>query len=469
MKPEDIYDAIGEVNDADIANAKKPITKQSKLRPWLKWGGIAASFVFVAGIGTLIAIIFRGGSAGGGASEGLTYMSYAGPVFPLTLKDEAEITADRDINLDFADYVIGEYGNTVTVTDAYTLHNPTNEDITVTALYPYAKSGTSNLTLNANGDEITPEIYYGGYNPKRTEGFEDYEAIIKGGGYPEAIYRAFPSLDDIPVTVYKLYDYVYAPADNPTMQMSFYIDTEKTRVFSYGMNGSRYDPETGYIGKATSAIDRFKAEEAYVILMGDDIDSYTLQGYEDLGCDKGDELNALTCSVERYETTLRDAIVTFLTDFAEEGYMIADDIETSANLVAEMISSLGVLEDTSDNVLSGNFEDIFSLTGNSQRVMYAEFEVTVPAGDSVTVTAAMTKDASMDFVGKNKDRHGYAVAASLGSCLDFGSQTASISNTAEIEIVNQNFGFDLEAGITSVSLSEQVDHYYIDVKQIDDE
>ncbi len=472
MKPDDIFDAIGEVNDEAVADAKKTDKKANRLRPWLKWSGIAASFVLVCGIGILAAIIFMGGNAGGGAEEGLTYMSYAGPVFPLTLKDEADITADRGIDLDFADYREGEYGNHITVTDAYTLKNPTAEDITVTALYPYAGVSTASPpSLSVDGKAVTSTVRYGGYNPSRMTSFADYERLIKGGGYPDTVYRDFPSLDGIPAVVYRLHDYsVYKDekVTNPTLQMSFYIDAEKTYVYSYNMNSGKYNDKTGFVARATSDTTvegNSHPSDAFVIIVGEDIKDYKITGYRNAGCDKGDEVDDLACTVTRYESTLGDVIEYFLADFAEEGYLVSGDIDTSKALVSEFLYSTGALAMSGADQSFGNLENAFSIARNSSRVMYAEFDVTVPAGGSVSVIATMEKEASMDFVGKNTDRHGYAVATSLGSMLRYGQQTASLSNTSDIEIVNQNFGFDLNAGITKVTLSESVDHYFIDVKQ----
>ena len=98
--------------------------------------------------------------------------------------------------------------------------------------------------------------------------------------------------------------------------------------------------------------------------------------------------------------------------------------------------------------------------------MYFSFEVTIPAGESVNVEATMRKDASIDFIGEGKDKDGYDMATQLGSNLMFKSQTASISGFDEIEIVGQNFGFDLSNGITSVILDMNQDHYWMEIRKV---
>ena len=95
--------------------------------------------------------------------------------------------------------------------------------------------------------------------------------------------------------------------------------------------------------------------------------------------------------------------------------------------------------------------------------MYQIFDVTIPAGDRITVDATMVKEASIDFVGKNKHRNGYDMVTTLASPFTFTKQTASLTNFEDIVILDQNFGFDLENGITEVELDIKEEHYWMDV------
>ena len=78
----------------------------------------------------------------------------------------------------------------------------------------------------------------------------------------------------------------------------------------------------------------------------------------------------------------------------------------------------------------------------------------------------MLKDASIDYVGKDQGKDGYDMATRLGSNLTLTEQTASISGYDEIEIVVQNFGFDLTNGITNVTLDINQDHYWMEIRKI---
>ena len=67
-------------------------------------------------------------------------MSYAGPVFPLTLAQaEPALSADREVLLDCAPYA-EENAAAITVADRYTIRNDSGEDCTVTVLYPFVSS-----------------------------------------------------------------------------------------------------------------------------------------------------------------------------------------------------------------------------------------------------------------------------------------------------------------------------------------
>lgn len=94
-------------------------------------------------------------------------MSCAGPVFPLTLEKAApELSADREVLLDCAPYA-EENTAAITVTDRYTLQNSSDEDCTVTVLYPFVSS-LSDLdslqpSLTVDGSAVKNTLYPGAF------------------------------------------------------------------------------------------------------------------------------------------------------------------------------------------------------------------------------------------------------------------------------------------------------------------
>lgn len=112
-----------------------------------------------------------------------------------------------------------------------------------------------------------------------------------------------------------------------------------------------------------------------------------------------------------------------------------------------------------------DLENLLSRTGWMNRVWYTAAEVTIPAGGSVTVTAQMIRPASRDHGYGNSKVYGYDLAIDLDSNLTFTAANASLENTGGIRITGQNFGFDLENGITEVSLDLEQSRYYLEVCQ----
>ena len=51
----------------------------------------------------------------------------------------------------------------------------------------------------------------------------------------------------------------------------------------------------------------------------------------------------------------------------------------------------------------------------------------------------------------------------IGSTFNFTKQTTSIKNDEHIKIMNQNFDFDLEQGITNGELELSKPHYYMEI------
>ena len=288
-----------------------------------------------------------------------------------------------------------------------------------------------------------------------------------------------------------MHDFVYSEFDgegSPTLSFDFYIDYDKTYVFSYGTNGASWDYESGYCSRRKGAIEyrpnvapeRQHPDDGYIILMGEDLEEYTLQGYQDGGCDPGEELDDLGCTITRYESTLGEVLADLMPEYLGEMIDQLDaerfgvkppegipSIELYLGLAAELLESYGQIGTTPvERYDTGMLEDIFSAVYTNGRVIYFSFEVTIPAGESITVVAGQPKDASMDYVGNDKGKDGFDMATRLGSNLTFTEQTASICRFEEIEMIAQNFGFDLENGITEVTLDLNQDHYWMQVRKI---
>ena len=521
MRNDELLDAIGEAKDEYIRDARRG----KRIPRWVKWTSAVAACLVVA-LGGSFFLGRPGANAGSGGDKDLVYMSYAGPVLPLTVQGDATgITAGRNINYDFSPYITrqesygeGEniryydiYDSKSVITDNYVLKNETQQDLAVTLLYPFVGDMLQFAyypRISLNGSKVSavmhPGPYTGGFqgvsgtdeqetgsvNLKPLDSFGGYQALLGTDAYLKSAFDAFPALAQ-KVYVYWLHDFQYSEnteASNPTLRMDFYVDYEKTVVFSYGINGLAWDPESGYCSRRKGGIQHrpdlnpeFQhPDDGYVILLGEDLESYTLRGYRDGGCKEGDELEDLGCTVTRYETTLGQILSELLEDFMGKshpdlelfamGEIYSGDMsvrELYLGLTAELLCDYGVIgESPVERYEDGMLEGIFSGVDSDGRVIYLSFDAVIPAGGSITVEAALEKKASTDFHGKDKGKDGYDLATHLGSKLAFTEQTASVSGYAEIEIVSQNFGFDIDTGITKVTLDPAEAHYWMEIRKL---
>lgn len=554
MKAERLFRILGLVDESlieEAVSASSPAAVQRR-HPWRRLLAAAACLAVICGGAYLAGTLRMGGRAGAGGSghsEASTFMSYAGPVFPLTTAEEpSSITAERNITLDFAPWIpawlsneemladrtwlteaerqeaLAQYdelypeggrwrsSDDILVTDAYTLANPSQEDQTVTLLYPFATSlndlGRLTPTLTLDGSELETALHVGAYsggfegvwdgtivgdpegsvNLDYADSWEDYKNLLSDGTYLANALGVGPDVSGIPVTVYKFTD-PYGPlkdeeagVPNPSLQVGFDLDYSRTAVLTWGFDSGNFDRENGTMIQGFSIPqpgEQGYGEDVYCLLvLGEDIQNMTTGGYVTGGADPDTEpLEGCGVTVERYEsdldTMLREILAPVWQElrqntYEQDGAELDVDFETWYRAVLEYLLAYGILSPSgAERYGAGWLEDIVGDVDTIDRVCWLEAEITIPAGDSVTLSASMTKEASYDFYcahTENQGVKGYDLVTALGSTLDFTGQTASLVNTENIEIVRQNFGFDLEAGITEVALDPAEPHYYLEIR-----
>ena len=520
MTREMLYDAITEIKDNLVMEAMETKPAKSRVR-WLKFGSIAAAAALVIGLGAgvysgKLPLPIGGSSAGGsGHDEGSsTFMSYAGPVFPLTTVEGGDgLTAQRAITCDFEGWG-NEYPYDLPVTDSYILTNPAGEDKTVTLLYPFAGElftiglGKQRPTLTADGTELQTALLTGQYsqlavgrpgglpslsNPDNWEGYRDR---LSDGRYQAGALEDWPDLSHIPVTVYEITNPWVEPGIgnkgdgnyNPTIHAEMELDYGKTTVLSCGFNSGQYDRDSGRMRQGFNApqppaegssidpaiYERDRAEIHYLIVIGDPLDSFRLAGVSTGGPESTDYLEwgvEIGADLRQYETDLDSALRTVAEQMpSAKNYGTVDGpgFELYFGMLKDCLLDTGILlDDPAERYDFTSLEDLYP--DSIQRVFYLETEITVPAGGSVTVEARMVKEASFDYActgSKNKGVYGYDLVTRLGTSLEFTSQTAKAVNTDGVEIVRQNFGFDWANGVDTVTLDPAEEHYYLEVRSI---
>ena len=514
-RSERLFEALCEIDEQKIDEAA-PEERASRFQ-WRKWGAVAAALALVVGIGSYLLPRIGGNAssgnpssagAGGGAgvNEASIFMSYAGPVFPLTLREaDASITAGREITLDFTQWMIpGENGYSghaadILVTDAYTLTNISEEEKTAAVLYPFSSAlyrlAKCMPTLTADGAKLDATLHAGGYsggfqgvdggageqllNLDQVNSWEAYKALLSDGRYQAAALDGYPDLSKVPVTVYRFYDYYGPEPDekagypNPSIRAAFELDYDKTTVLSYGFHAATYDREKGIMIQGFSiprpSYPRY-GDPYYLIVIGDDIRNLTTGAYVTGGTDADTKKqDGAGVSVERYTSDLETA----LRAAAELMYAGSERLQGSGadfvlyfGLLKEFVSSYGVLsKEPVERYHTGWLEELD--VDYVDRVFYLEAELTIPAGESVQLAAEMTKMGSYDFYcayTENRGVYGYDMVTELGSNLICTEQAAVLKERGQIEIVRQNFGFDPNSGVNRVTLDSRREHYYLEVK-----
>ncbi len=484
--------------------------------PWLVGGRSAAPG---GGAGT--------GSGTAGHDESTVFLHYAGPVLPLTAAEDTAVTAQRTVTLDFApwepvwvsneDMAGGdaayleqlnewnpEGGRYVTsddilVTDEYVLTNPTAADETLTVYYPFAGSlnmaGRYVPTVTAGGTALETELlaggYSGGFAPAygaeagdeallnlSPAGWEDYRALLASDGYLAGALAGDVDLSGIPAVVYAFTDY-WGPeegddAPSPTIRASYEMDYEQTVVLSHGFNGGSYDPGAGVQARSFSIPqpgERGYGRTFYLIVLGDDIANLELTCYSTGGWDTEAEAEG-GAAVTRTETNLAAALEPVIdTLYGDIGWEAGAPMEGNEELYAaafrRQLAAYVLAEDAPARYGEGMLENLDVV--NVSRILYLAAEVTVPAGGQLTVTAELRKEASYDFDcahTENRGVRGYDLLTE-GNHLTITSQTAALEDWGQISIVRQNFGFDLAAGVRTVTLDPAQPHYYLEVRRVD--
>lgn len=521
MKDYELLDALGGI-DPDYVNSAGLSSVRRRKRKLFTI--LAAASVLILATGTLYFLRSAwpagGLGCGRGGNEGPVYMSYAGPVFPLSLMEaDEDISAERDIHFDFSPYrsltetFTDENGKAVSretyrsqcmVKDSFCLTSYSPEDKTLTLLYPFAARLNSSAdvrpVITVNGAPVQTACFIGSasgalwnaadspfgdlpLNLSDPASWEEYRDLVENG-FQASAFDSFPELDQ-PVTVYEIrnrYGKESEKAPAPYLNMEFRSDFGNTSILTFGFNGSSYSEETDDCSLGTFIPQEGNinyGQTAYLLVLGQDIGDYRLKAYTEGSCER--ELENAGAQVIRYETDM-DTILAELSDLylkkygqvlygSDENSLLADiSREEFKDLVSEMMYEHGLLTG-SPGILQSDWmlEDIFSGTQSMTRIMYLSFQVTVPADSTVSVEAEMVKKANMDFTGNHKERNGYDMVTSLGSSLAFTGQTASLSGAEYIDIIRQNFGFDPEKGIYEVTLDPNEPHYYIDIQKKDAE
>ena len=499
-RSERLFAALTQISDRHIEEAAQPPEKQA--HPWRKWGTAAACVTLIA----VTASIFphlggcgasMGDSAAPEAEEGYTeFLSYAGPILPLTLETPNDaLTAERTVTLDFAPWVprweeegdlsiFPEGGRwrweeDLLVEDSYLLTNTGTTPQTVTVQLPFVSSleglQVDAPMLEAEGQSLSTELLAG--KPAPAYDYTDWQDCadqLSDGTVRQK--AATPLLADqhVPVTVYAFTEPWAEKQDakrvpNPTVQVRFDLDFEKTQVLTYGFDGGSNNWEEGRMCREFSIPDgrRPREPEARLLLIfGEPVRNLETSCHSTGGSDPDTPiLEEAGVTVTRHDANLMNVLWWLLEDWDWQWPLGEDlDADTLYRLLLQQLDMDFSRGPEEINRRGGMLEDSLMQLHSAQRVLWTTAQLTIPAGETLTLTAHSRKEPSYNYGGTGDTaRKGYDLLPWLDTSLTFTGQTAVLNTRDRVEPVDQNFGFDPAGGVNAVSLSPEVEHYYLEV------
>jgi hypothetical protein len=442
----------------------------SKKNPQKKVNTTWISFILVfICFSMIMGALFNTNGSGSG-----DFQTYSGPVLPLTSLSGADgIEVTRDVDFDFSPYLApNDYTVVATgaagITDAYVLTNTTGESKQLELVYGFQASFIDHPdefpVISLDGEPIQPLLYPSVDTAelvRHARNYDDFSRILEEQDFLTVALQKSEEFS-IPVTAYHYTDLAYEGtevAGHPMLTLKFSLD-ENTSVWAMGYDVAATDDD----GRECLMF-RVDRGEAWLFTAGGKLIDPEFGGNRDYNITEKSAIAGVTFQQEIFEANLYDMIRQMAQDY---DYSTILDY-TYTYLTPEILIDGAVKRFPKEDsvipygmiqTLDGLFHEVIT----EPRMMYLVFPVTLEPGQSMAVEASYIQEPCYDIGGPKHKREGYELATKLGSDLHFTDLGASLSHTESIELGKQNFGFDLEKGITDVALDLSVDRYYLEVK-----
>ncbi|MBQ8319074.1 MAG: hypothetical protein IJX85_12135 [Lachnospiraceae bacterium] len=421
-----------------------------------------------------------------------------GPLMPMTFTEaNGSITADRDITYDFTD---SPANGIVSISDEYVITNTSGEAQTLTYMYPYIGYRYEILenkpVVTVDGVEKMPAIHNGIYKDYTSYGeatsylqlssTDDYGTMLKDGVAGTAPKIDENIINDV-VTVYEFGYPFEVEAEYPSKMCAMFRVEKEYMSSVYCVNMSLlYEDETYvYYGYLYEEEANFKEtsmlyHNPMLIFVDEAPENITaFNGY--LNEDNWEYVPNDEISVESnvYECSYKE-LATELANTKLEGTQYASDEEYKELFLDKLLIML------SDSVTyrknSDDLDTEYYMIGPNNDLAWFVYEAWRPYGfyllqDTITVGAgeSITIGFNYDRIGKYweepeekyKGIFGYDNIPNLGTNITFTGQSAAIADNGNIEIVEQNYGFDLANNIRQVELKLDAESYYMYIRFIE--
>lgn len=366
------------------------------------------------------------------------FESYTGsPLLALTVEPSGggspeDIAVERVLTFDFTE-TFPNYtpGSCPLVTDRYVLRNTTGRDQSLTLFYPFSGSfqrGENSFipTVTVDGAAVPRTNLKAGAVLSNDENWsiptwEAYAAALDGGSayLRDCLSPAQMLIRDLPAHTYIVRD-IQGFRDNPDLRdpasatLAFDLvlaDPEHTQILTYGIDDS------GQVGSDNPHFDFYLSADRkpvqYIILVGGDLESFSVTGYQDGACTPGSEVSSLTARLSPApatavaEGTLGAAMYHIVDAYLNSSNYttildMSGELDTSvfvdaiATLLTTSVRGRGMVDSgygaslggevfVDPRYASGRLEAILDDVFLSGRVLYYYDYVSIPAGGSVTV------------------------------------------------------------------------------------
>lgn len=401
---------------------------------------------------------------------------YGGPVLPLSgLTGTEVLEVSREVEVDFANYEdLPEWSadpNTVIITDSYALTNPTGEPVAAQLVWGFEGQFVDPVeqfpVITVDGEPADAGLYPA-VDPNgivhRAGNFEAYSKALTENDFLATALAQPPSWD-VPVRIYHFSDLAY----EGTSEIEAFLKID----YTYGRETNLWVPYFDVFGydqeeKTYHLMVKVSRGDAWLYVMGDDITIHGISGNLGYNISRDTQVEDVTCKLETAEG---DFMALLRQEARLYRYPVIEGESQEAGLMTPELLYDGAMK----RIVGSSYQNpeqyvrdmynIFGTVVTENRMLYWVFPVEIPAGATVTVSARYEQETSENYVRTDPVKNGFDLATTLGSSLNIREQSVTLLNAHLIRIPteeSQNFGFDLESGITTVTLDPSVERYFMD-------
>lgn len=408
-----------------------------------------------------------------GCTDSGSYMFYEGPVMPLISTSETNIEVKRTVNFDFAAYETIEHFDFIkngyaVVTDSYELQNPSDSAESITLAYgfkgQFIDSKDQIPVVRVDNEIIAPTLYAAVDEKSVINGAMSWDAYNKAMHEHDYLAEAIasPIYESTSVTAYHIFDIEF---DHDLPVGDIFIDVGYDRERDTVVWVRDYDVFFGTSKQEQEHLFfHINKGDVWIYVVGDELSNINIGANAGYELSEKSFLDGLSYNIEIYPSTLEKAISDYVHEY---DFWIAngDGYENAGILTDELLfdGALKRLACTDKYHNTSNVHrlaELFENTVINERMLYWVFTIEVMPQSSTIISFTYQHEASEGSV---KNQSGFDIATTLNSALNITAQTFSVSNCNSIQIVNQNLGLDMDAGVLSVSLDPNMGHYYLDI------